>query len=1122
MASDGNFGILSNDGTLTGNAAQAQVPNPLNITNWDNTKTFLYAYASPYFQTGTSTQSYFVRANSLPDETSGNWGTNSVSQIASNTLNLAVGWRYLEHNPLTANSLYTDFTDVYFDFINAADYNITTHTAENLDFGNTQFTSNNFGLASSTQHIWTVAQPTFSSLGTGLTPPTDKAVGFGIVYINDTFDASRTITVTSSVPANLTISQNVLDTTNQYAACHFIVEVFTASDFPTITIDLGVAGIVFAEVRWVRPELPTLTNHTLTGFTGTSFQSQVTTNYDSGVLYGLLFSQPVSLFEDSSYTFGDAKQFSDPVTNPPVTSTPIQNAAFVQQQSVNVTTRGTQTLTWTGLEAGRYYFPYLVHTAYGQESVILPNQDNVHRNSSGNIGQNDLPHVKHFANISGAGLTITFPLSTQCAAGDDVYMYIVHEDSTTKNLLDSDPDGITFVAFGSSIYNLRIDCWVINGWLANGNYDNYVLTFDPAVSTAYTAWWVVANKYDVTDDDARNIVSDFDDSEQIFDYFISNGIFKNIYFSTIYTQTGGTLVSRLKDFDSTMTNAMPHYWGAEVVGGTSSGLPLLRFESRKSNHQQRVFYSNDVTDGRYYQIRFPMEALVISNLTQADLQWDRVTYTWELNYAAAGYRIWLTDTVISPTNAQFTDLVSPPAEVLQDVISDHDPNSATQSVTFTGLEEKSTYYVYFFAQLYNRTVQTNDTLVTPDGPNEDVIATTEVLVTNTTAATVSKVNNPPTVSAVLPDVWQDGLGSIVINTTNITSHRYTRVFVEQIEQRVDEYQQNQLTITARQDVLADGTYTVSLTDYEPDGYPTWIDEPEFIRAPDPLAANVSLFVDGTQLDIGENIFGEMEVDEYYTTTTNGTILAARPYFRGIEVSDGPAEGSVLEAKVFEDPFGGLTSYRGMFQFSPHLRPDAAVTGARTSIESWTMEFFFKYDASAFVEGAQRTFGDQPMIVVERINNPYYGFRLVMRGATGAEDEFPYRVLQVKYRTQSSSSAFTDYDAPFGASEAIVRPDTWHHVAISRFHGSPARINVWLDGRLCIDFNEPTPLVLIRTENVASGSSSTVGNCALMGSPLSYETAELAPNCWHSFRITFDAERYPAGQDIFPRPAPRYL
>jgi hypothetical protein len=81
--------------------------------------------------------------------------------------------------------------------------------------------------------------------------------------------------------------------------------------------------------------------------------------------------------------------------------------------------------------------------------------------------------------------------------------------------------------------------------------------------------------------------------------------------------------------------------------------------------------------------------------------------------------------------------------------------------------------------------------------------------------------------------------------------------------------------------------------------------------------------------------------------------------------------------------------------------------------------------------------------------------------------------------------------------------------MSRFHGTPATLVVWLDSERVIEFVEPTPLIIPQEENQNGFLGFGTG---------SWDVLDFS---FTQFRATFNAQRYPNIQRIAARPFESY-
>jgi hypothetical protein len=863
----------------------------------------------------------------------------------------------------------------------------------------------------------------------------------------------------------------------------------------------------------------------VTSTTGNSVSVQVDFNpYQVGTIYGAVYAREITDYINQPFeadSLGGGGQYgsfsggsivgavNDPVTAP-------FNEYLLSATSVPVTSSGTKTITFTGLSPDQYAYIYLTAEGYSDDiyEIVKFVTEPWAINTSGNALEDDVWEVGYSNEFSGSGTSVSIPLAGNISAGQSAIIDIVYDNTSTISAT-SDPDNIIAISgdtLNSNGATCRRSTVRIQGWLNNGNYGTVTFNFNGG-SSVYTGSVVV---YAVP---TLITPTNFDDEPDNgrWDRLIFGAGFNQCHkMAALYTTDGGAYTTYplpiaeenalnqfgYRDLPSEISQG---FYPQQASGGDDFAGVWQRYVDSWTHSIDRVTEPNDARFAVWY-IPPPLPDIT-SGVATPDVEF--ITITFGCQYAVG--RVRAVAYIDTNPNARPASAYG----LFDATTFDHEADgyltrpASTQSIVISGLLEKRSYDIFLAVECFDREAFLDlGTILTLDGPNETVFGITEVLAQASNAATVSAVYNPPTIVSVLPDVWQDGLEVILVNTTNITSHEYTRVWVYGVEQEVTAYAKNQITITARQETTPDGDYTLYLTDY----IPSPVDERTWLcnltRVPDPLAADVSLYFDAQPHLIGETNL-TLEATEYYTTTTNGyTDPLAAPEIRSVfSVADGATFDSLTDDKVFSVTSPTFNFTNGLRNIGAHLRPDASVYGERVCVESWTIESYIRFGP----ELEDDLYSTTLLLDLDDRSTPNYtGLYLAAENpGSNPQGVGNRRRLTLRYNSQGGSSGTTDYFGPYEA-DKMLQPEKWHHLAVCRFHDTAATIKVYLDGKLVIDFVEPVPLIIRFEDNF---------RCYFLGSG---NGVQFIPTQFAAFRITFNAERYAPNALIYPRPMPRYI
>lgn len=445
-------------------------------------------------------------------------------------------------------------------------------------------------------------------------------------------------------------------------------------------------------------------------------------------------------------------------------------------------------------------------------------------------------------------------------------------------------------------------------------------------------------------------------------------------------------------------------------------------------------------------------------------------------------------------------------------ISTNDREGAFTFTTAAVLEEKTTYWVAFFLENHERSTtdsrdafKTNvylQTYVTPDGPNEDVQGTTEVLELTTNPATVTQTYNPPSIVSVNPSQWQDGLTGIIITTTNVASHLFTRVWVKGKEMIVTAFGQNTLTVTASQDaeLLDDTDYYLTLTDYKGLDPQVTLNNPNYLCELDnidPFYADVVYMQDWEKWPVGDTtntVYGVQHV------AADGAFNCYAPNHT-YALDEGPEtvlfkqQSGTTVLRVVEDPddcpFG--TKYMEVgFSSSPPIGHAfsclEAPFGWGTTVVNYPVCFEIWYRVTLLLNldnGIMQCLDSTTQNGIEL--ETYAGF-------------LPDNQSYLRFRLWRNGSA-TIFNGT-GNLDALVQQGIWYSTIVQRH--ATGKWSVWHQGTRCLSGNEPGTITFNEDRgNLFGGDGSPWGSNELEGH-------------LKGFRIT-KAERYPDQDNIKPQP-----
>lgn len=892
----------------------------------------------------------------------------------------------------------------------------------------------------------------------------ERFMGTAVVFRDNAHNPGDTVAISATTTAPLFTTPAVSDSIlGAFQFC--ITERSSLTEPCDMTVTYSPASQLRGERTRSKPNPAFLTNRVDSTFSTSSYVTSVDVPYAFGTLYAMLLAEPIG--GNYSGPLSDYPRVSHLILpNPSLTNS---NAPIVQEQSLPITSIGTKSITWTGLSTDYYYHAYLqlnVLDTNGTEVGYLNTSlyDNPVSSDGGALGNDCAAYVYH-EEISGTSTSFTInPAANGASAGDTIICVVSVEDVSSNTVTYSDPDAIIQLStdLGSDIraQYLRFK------YLDNGNYNTVTFTF-PVGSSQYTGAWYIMKGYSTSNEGFLD--SSGSSAEPESNDFINSGSNDRahaLHFATYYSTGAGPLVSfRLDNYEEPDE---PFSFSPGIVAGTTDSYVYSRFNWTTVWPLWELSYGNTNTR-RYLEVSYNPEPPTITNFTIAAGDWDRQTFTFDCSGSvghihASAFKVEKTGTITSEKYYNYYDDLEDGVNVPRTKQSL--TRATTQTVELTGLLEKQEYFIYIAVRQYARpTSLVTDfgyyiagfaNITTPDGPNEIVTAITEALAVSTNACTVTQVYNPLTIISVIPDQWQDELADVAVTTSTVTSHRFSRCWVKDVEQLVYDQTKTGFKLKAVQkDLLLDTDYQLRITDYTQGGQNTLADT--VFYDDDPFYSNVILYFDYLDYADGEFV---ININNLYITATS------------------PPTQLTSDGQLAFDPLGSLTprywdnntyQYRGVaptngnqtapvFDFLNRSLADDFSTNQSLELSlpsTWCLEMMVYIDpVSAQIYPTGNDAKVSLICTLQRAQPfplTYVGFQLLLEQSTlGAL----YRKVRLVYRSQTDIDSQTTVDAP-DTLDYAAPVGQWLNVAISYF--SDNTMNVWINGKLVLSYSATNAL-----------------------------------------------------------------
>lgn len=1003
-----------------------------------------------------------------------------------------------------------DWDPIIFTFSVSTPWYAVAFRIENIGFKDSPQTTTTFGIGSS--GLVTQFDADLFALAknyNGGAPYTDidqfyaqgAVVGFYFCYtrVGGT-TAAQSLTVTGLNGTSIQVGGSWYDATLDAAFTSFVVEAASMTDIIEVRATLTEPNQVYFMGYFFRPAAPQVTfqGTSLVSTTGTTATVRWDCNYTNGLMYAAAYAvHSENIHNARTFNVFDSYvlDIKDALTRSPFFAVSAASAPL---------TGGTVDVTLTGLEADQHYHIYMVPIAYGkypQEIGFINDGDPI--NSSGNVLDSTVFALRYVDTFSGTNASsVNVTINQQGIQPGDM-VYITTNYGNTGTLTVPDPDGIVFDQFDSLTgdgASMRQVISRIDGWLNNGNYNSLTLTFG-TTPTNYTGTIVCLTSGNLTTASSGDTNISNESSATLGAFFGG----------PLSTQTYWLLLSSQYNRSRGLMNPYPPRKIGTVFANAAGFGPQMTSEAGNeylttyytfqrdapSQTWELIFDITITTDPRNAYSYFLAETPVINNPVFTP-GIDTMTATFNTIHSLGRLRFLVTTEDLSALSGQDLYEAANPTEGGSTFTYCKNTTNLEQSIVVTGLLEKTQYNVYVVCYSYGMYATASDVITTVDGPDEIVYGVTEVLSFGVNPSTVTAVYNAPTITAVLPDVWQDGLADIIINTTNITTHQYTRVWVEGTEQIVTGVAKNQLTITAEQGILADGAYPVTLTDYVPNGFSTWTQPPLSALSTDPFAANVSFALSGTNQAVSGSTTRVLTwpTDFYSAGIANPDTPVFSPRLYG-EVREQEGYLSPVGTRVFyAELFGSGSTPYGVGYLPSFVRPDASLTGTYQCDQPFTIEGWFNFGPAT-----RTAVFNFPLIDFEDvISSTYTGFSLyAVRATISYAPVIPgydeCRKLAFFALSQTSSSTLNSVWTT--AVDELLVPEKWYHIALSYFPDAQL-FNIWVNGKLRL---------ATTTLNNAPLLLSDVFDQYIGGNALRPEYL------WDNPRITFGVERYTRSVDF---------